>query len=197
MIGVKESMKKENERPYLVKDTFVLYRSYLAHLELLSNEDRGIWITAILHYVNDLPLPEMPPEVRMAFSFVKERLDEDYEKWQRKVASKRSAGAIGGIASGIARRSRAKAPASSASKTEANEHDNEYVYDNDNVYVNDHTSHVYDNRRKQTAKEARRGIERGTNYDAILLEQIRNRHAANASGSSDDVSSDPDIMKGR
>ena len=167
-------MTTEN-RPYPVKDTFVLYRSYLKHLDLLSNDDRGIWITAILHYVNGLPLPEMTPAVSMAFSFVKERLDEDYEKWQRTIDAKRAAGAIGGIASGISRRAKSEASASSASKNEANEHDNVYVneYDNDTVYVNDHNSYIHD--RKQTAKEARRGMERDTDYDAMLLEKIRNK----------------------
>ena len=167
-------MTTEN-RPYPVKDTFVLYRSYLKHLDLLSNDDRGIWITAILHYVNGLPLPEMTPAVSMAFSFVKERLDDDYEKWQRTIDAKRAAGAIGGIASGISRRAKSEASASSASKNEANEHDNVYVneYDNDTVYVNDHNSYIHD--RKQTAREARRGMERDVDLDAILLEKIRNR----------------------
>ena len=166
---------KGEERPYFVKDSFVLYRSYLEHIELLSNEDRGIWITAVLHYVSDLPLPEMKPEVRMAFSFVRARIDEDYLKYQETLEKKRKAGQKGGIASGISRRN--EASASSASKNEANEHDNEYVYDNDydndTVYDNDHTSYI--SGRKQTAKEARRGMERDVDYDAIFLEKIRNR----------------------
>ena len=166
---------KNEKRPGIVKDTFVMYRCYLKQLELLSLEDRGIWITAVLDYVNGLPLPEMPPAVAMAFSIAKERIDEDYEKWQRTVASKREAGYRGGVASGISRRSKSEASASSASKNEANEHDNVYVneYDNDTVYVNDHNSYKHDI--KQTAKEARRGIERDVDYDAIILENIRNR----------------------
>ncbi len=166
---------KNDKGPGIVKDTFVMYRSYLTQLELLSLEDRGIWITAILYYVNGLPLPEMPPAVAMAFSIAKERIDEDYVKWQRTVAAKREAGYRGGIASGISRRSKSEACASSASKNKANEHDNVYVneYDNDTVDVNDHNSYIHD--RKQTAKEARRGMERNVDYDAIILENIRNR----------------------
>ena len=166
---------KGEERPYFVKDSFVLYRSYLEHIELLSSEDRGTWITAVLHYVSDLPLPEMKPEVRMAFSFVRARIDEDYLKYQETLEKKRKAGQKGGIASGISRRN--EASDSSASKNEANEHDNEYVYDNDydndTVYDNDHTSYI--SGRKQTAKEARRGVERDVDLDAIILEQIINR----------------------
>ena len=156
---------KGEERPYFVKDSFVLYRSYLEHIRLLSNEDRGIWITAVFHYVNGLPLPEMPPEVRMAFSFVKARIDEDYKKYREAVEKKRRAGQKGGIASGISRRS--EASASSASKNEANEHDN------DTVYVNDHKS--YTSGRKQVAKKARKGMERDDDLDAVVLEQIINR----------------------
>ena len=167
-------MKTENG-PGIIKDTFVMYRSYLKQLELLSLEDRGIWITAVLDYVSGIPLPEMPQAVALAFSIAKERIDEDYEKWQRTVAAKKEAGYRGGIASGISRRAKSEASASSASKNEANEHDNVYVneYDNDTVYVNDHNSYIHD--RKQTVKEARRGMERDVDYDAILLEKIRNR----------------------
>ena len=167
-------MKNENG-PAIVKDTFVMYRSYLKQLELLSLEDRGIWITAVLDYVSGFPLPEMPQAVALAFSVAKERIDEDYEKWQRTVAAKREAGYRGGIASGISRRAKSEASASSALKNEANEHDNVYVneYDNDTVYVNDHNSYIHD--RKQTVKEARRGMERDVDYDGILLEKIRNR----------------------
>ncbi len=160
--------------PAIIKDTFVMYRSYLNQMDLLSIEDRGIWITAILNYVNGLPLPEMSQAVAMAFSIVKDKIDEDYAKWMRAVAAKKEAGHRGGIASGIARRSRSEAPASSASNNEANEHDSVYVneYDNDTVYVNDHSSYIHD--RKQAAREARRGMERGTDYDAIVREKIRN-----------------------
>ena len=166
---------KNDKGPGIVKDTFVMYRSYLKQLELLSLEDRGLWITAVLDYVNGLPLPELSPAVAMAFSIAKERIDEDYEKWQRTVAAKREAGYRGGIASGISRRSKSEASASSALKNEANEHDNVYVneYDNDTVYVNDHNSYIHD--RKQTAKKARRGMERDVDYDAIVIEKIRNR----------------------
>ena len=167
-------MKTENG-PGIIKDTFVMYRSYLKQLELLSLEDRGIWITAVLDYVSGIPLPEMPQAVALAFSIAKERIDEDYEKWQRTVAAKKEAGYRGGIASGISRRAKSEASASSASKNEANEHDNVYVneYDNDTVYVNDHNPYIHD--RKQSLKEARRGMERDIDYDAVLLEQIRNR----------------------
>jgi hypothetical protein len=187
-------MTTEN-RPYPVKDTFVLYRSYLAHIELLSYENRGIWITAVLHYVNALPLPEMPPEVRMAFSFVKDRIDEDHRKWLDTVDKKRKAGYRGGIASGISRRG--EAYASSASKSEANEHDNEYVYDNDyvndTVYVHDHGTHD----RYQTRTEAKKGIERDIDLDAIVLQKIRNKRMESDTESSDEVLDDLGITKGR
>ncbi len=203
---------KEETRPYFVKDSFVLYRSYLNHIELMSLENRGIWITAILCYVNDLPLPEMPPDVRMAFSFVKGRIDEDYRKYQETLEKKRKAGQKGGIASGISRRS--EASASSASENEANEDDNDYEYDNDD-YVND-TVNVSDNvsdpdpvpdpvpvpdpdpsvsvtvsdpvtgnpfrsrlyNIRQSYKEAKRGMERDIDLDALSIQEIIDRTPA-------------------
>ena len=51
-----------------VKTSFVLHSNYLNQLNSLSLEDRGIWITAIFHYVNDLPLPEMDMYAKLPLS---------------------------------------------------------------------------------------------------------------------------------
>ena len=166
---------KPEMRPDAVKTSFVLHSNYLNQLDSLNLEDRGIWITAIFHYVNDLPLPEMDGTVSMFFSIVQDQLDRDYAKWLHTREARKSAGQAGGIASGISRRS--KANASFGSKNEANEAVNVYVNENGNVnetvYVNDHHPYIHD--RKQFLKEARRGMERDIDYDAVLLDQIRNR----------------------
>ncbi len=205
-------MKKENERPYFVKDSFVLYRSYLDHIELMSLEDRGIWITAILCYVNDLPLPEMPPDVRMAFSFVRKRIDEDYLKYLDTVEKKRKAGQKGGIASGISRRN--EASASSASENEANEDDTEYYneYENDYDPVNEPVSDLdpvpkpvnddsfdssYSNYCNQSIKEAKRGIERDTDYDSTLRDRLIRIRQNTSSEDFDETLDDLGITKGR
>ena len=111
----------------------------------------------------------------MFFSIVKDQLDRDYAKWLHTREVRKAAGQAGGIASGISRRY--KANASFGSKNEANEAVNVYVNENgsvnDTVYVNDHLSYIHDG--KQFLKEARRGMERDIDYDAVLLEQIRNR----------------------
>ncbi len=174
---------KPEMNPDAVKTSFVLHSNYLNQLNSLSLEDRGIWITAIFHYVNDLPLPEMDGTISMFFSIVKDQLDRDYAKWLHTKEVRKTAGQAGGIASGISRRS--KANASFGSKNEANEANeavNVYVNENgnvnDTVYVNDHNSYIHD--RKQTVKEAKRGMERDIDYDAILLEKIRNRGSENA-----------------
>ena len=159
-----------------VKASFVLRSNYLKQLESLCLEDRGIWITAVFHYVNDLPLPEMNGSISMFFSMVQDQLDRDYEKWLHTKEARQAAGYAGGIASGISRRNKANASFGSKPEAkEANEAVNVYVneYDNDTVYVNDHDSYIHD--RKQNASEARRGMERDIDYDAILLEKIRNR----------------------
>ena len=168
----------------VTKPTFILLASYLTQLEKLSREQRGDWITAILRYVNGEPLPEMDAAVDMFFSVAKEQVDLYNERWNQTREARRMAGSLGGKATA---RNRQAANAAFAAANEANQADNEYVYDNDvdNVYVNE--GGAIPHSRKQTIKESRKGIERDTDYDQILLDQIRNRRSESGSGDSEDI----------
>lgn len=78
------------------KKSFVLYTDYLQHLELLSMEQRGVFITAVMFYVTGKELPEMDGMTKMAFSFAKAQIDRDSERYQKTVEARRAAGKMGG-----------------------------------------------------------------------------------------------------
>ena len=78
------------------KKSFVLYTDYLQHLELLSMEQRGVFITAVMFYATGRELPEMDGMTKMAFSFSKAQIDRDSERYQKTVEARRAAGKMGG-----------------------------------------------------------------------------------------------------
>lgn len=116
------------------KDSFVLYTEYIEQIELLSMEQRGILLTAIFAYVSDAELPDMDGITKMAFAFIKSRIDKDTEKYAKTIEKRKEAGKLGG---------RPKANGSSEKQEKAKkangfpEKQNNPVYDNDNVNVND------------------------------------------------------------
>lgn len=115
------------------KDSFVLYTEYIEQIELLSMEQRGILLTAIFAYVSDAELPDMDGITKMAFAFIKSRIDKDTEKYAKTIEKRKEAGKLGG---------RPKANGSSEKQEKAkkangfSEKQNNPVYDNDNVNVN-------------------------------------------------------------
>ena len=117
------------------KDSFVLYTEYMEQIELLSMEQRGTLLTAIFAYVSDTELPDMDGITKMAFAFIKSRIDKDTEKYAKTIEKRKEAGKLGG---------RPKANGSSEKQEKAkkangfSEKQNNPVYDNDNVNVNDH-----------------------------------------------------------
>lgn len=74
------------------KKSFVLYCDYREHLQLLNDSERGQLFTAILDYANDDEVGELPPMVKMAFSFIKSQMDKDAEKYARIVKARSEAG---------------------------------------------------------------------------------------------------------
>lgn len=78
-----------------VKETFVLYKSYLQKTERLSDEQLGVLFRAILRHESGLDLPEMDALTAMAFDFIRVDLDANAEKYDeecernRKNAQKR------------------------------------------------------------------------------------------------------------
>lgn len=75
---------------------FVLYTEYLEHIKLLTMEQRGALLTAVLCYASGDELPEMDGMTNMAFSFIKSRIDRDTAAYLEKIEKRREAGKLGG-----------------------------------------------------------------------------------------------------
>lgn len=75
---------------------FVLYYDYREHLALLSDEERGRLLMALLDYAENGKEQELDGAARMAFSFIRAQMDRDAAKYARTVESRRKAGKQGG-----------------------------------------------------------------------------------------------------
>ena len=113
------------------KSSFILYKDYWNHIKLLSIEQRGILLSAIMLYVVGEELPEMDGMTQMAFSFIKEQMDRDAEKFRSTVEKRREAGKLGGRpakANAIDEKTK-KANGFSEKQTKAKKPDNDTVTD--------------------------------------------------------------------
>jgi len=66
------------------KNSFLIYLDYQEQFDLLSDEEAGILIKAIIKYEKTQEVPRLNGMVKMAFSFIKTQLDRDREKYQEK-----------------------------------------------------------------------------------------------------------------
>ena len=94
------------------KKSFVLYHDIRAPLALLTDEQRGKLLTAILNYSEYGELPDFDGALLMAFAFIRTSLDRDAESWAEKRAKRAEAGRNGGLAKA--------ANASNAKQSQAN-----------------------------------------------------------------------------
>ena len=124
-----------------MKNSFVMYTDYMEQIKLLDMEQRGMLFTAIMQYASGDALPEMDGMTGMAFSFIKSKMDRDFEKYQQTVEKRKEAGKLGGRpkAKGFEEKQEKakKANGFSEKQTKAKKPDNDNVNDNDNDNVND------------------------------------------------------------
>ena len=79
------------------KNSFIMYNNYINYFTLLSYEDRGVLITAILEYANNRSVSiELEGAAAMAFAFIKDTLDRDSKKYEEKCEKNRENGKKGG-----------------------------------------------------------------------------------------------------
>ena len=64
-----------------MKNSFIVYYQYAEHFELLTDEELGRLIRAMLLYDKDGTLPQFEGVLKMAFSFIKTQLDIDKNKF--------------------------------------------------------------------------------------------------------------------
>lgn len=78
------------------KNAFLLYHDIRKPLELLTDEERGKLLFAILDYSEFGTMPNYEGALMMAFAFIRESLDRDAEAWECKRQKRVEAGSKGG-----------------------------------------------------------------------------------------------------
>ena len=78
------------------KKGFVLYYDYREHLKLLTDEERGKLLTALLDYGECGDKPELKGAALMAFSFIASQMDRDAERYAQTCRKRSESGKQGG-----------------------------------------------------------------------------------------------------
>ena len=84
----------------MAKNTVLIYTEWLETLNELSLEERGVILTAILHYQSGLELPEMDKVLRMVFIPIRQSIDRDNANYIIKCEKNRENGKLGGAPKG-------------------------------------------------------------------------------------------------
>lgn len=78
-----------------MKDSFVIYTKYEEQINMLSDEQAGILFRALIRYQNGAELPEMDGITALAFSFIKQQMDFDNQKYEDICKARSEAGKQG------------------------------------------------------------------------------------------------------
>lgn len=79
------------------KNSFLMYLDYEEQFNLLTDEQIGQLMRAIIKYEKTRQVPELVDGmVKMSFSFIKTQLDKDREKYNQKCEENRENGKKGG-----------------------------------------------------------------------------------------------------
>ena len=79
-----------------MKNSFVIYHSYLDSLEDLTDEQFGKLFRALFHYEIKREEPDFTGGLKIAFNFIKQDLDVNLEKYEKKCEKNRLNGLKGG-----------------------------------------------------------------------------------------------------
>ena len=78
------------------KNSFLIYLDYEEQFDLLTDEQIGQLMRAIMKYEKTKEIPQLDGMLKMAFSFIKTQLDRDREKYEKKCERNKENGAKGG-----------------------------------------------------------------------------------------------------
>lgn len=78
------------------KNSFLIYLDYEEQFNLLTDEQVGQLMRAIIKYEKTSKVPELDGVLKMAFSFIKTQLDRDREKYQARCEKNRENAKRGG-----------------------------------------------------------------------------------------------------
>lgn len=67
-----------------MRDSLVLHTDHFEQIEVLSMEQRGVLLTAIMQYQTGGEVPEMDAVTKMCFGFIRMQLDRDNAKFEAK-----------------------------------------------------------------------------------------------------------------
>lgn len=124
-----------------MNDSFILYTSYYALIEGLTDEQLGQLTRAIFLYARDGKTIKLEPVVRMAFAFIKDNIERNQDKYQAKCEKNRQIALERERKKREAREKAGNANVHERSRTcenNTNVHERSpYDNDNDNEYDND------------------------------------------------------------
>ena len=78
------------------KSSFLIYHEYREPLKLLTDEQRGQLLVALIDYSESGVVPELDGISMMAFSFIQSQMDRDSKKYENRCSSNRENGKKGG-----------------------------------------------------------------------------------------------------
>ena len=79
-----------------MKNGFILYTDYIEQIEMLEADQAKALFLAVLKYASGEELPEMDLPTRLVFSFIRNQIDRENEKYERTVEARKEAGRKGG-----------------------------------------------------------------------------------------------------
>ncbi len=170
------------------KEAFVIYTRYYDVLKDASIEEFGYIFKAILYYENFGTVIDMPNNLKIAFGFIKNQLDLDREKYEKKIASCKENGKKGGLAKNdnIKKQEKVLANLANAKFAKHNEKENENdkvnEKDNDKVNVNEKVLSLSKVEKEKVSREEREILENyviknklaSKNVDAYVSKIISN-----------------------
>lgn len=77
------------------KKSFLIYLEYEEQFNLLTDEEAGKLIKIIFKYERTGEIPKLDGAIKMAFSFIKQQLDRNTEKWEKERKKRSEAGKKG------------------------------------------------------------------------------------------------------
>ena len=116
------------------KPTFVLHTKYAEQVALLDDAQAGILFRAILKYANTGETVEIAdPAVYMLFSFIRQQIDSDYEKYEQACKKRSEAASRAGKISAEKRalKKLQKQNATNVNEVQQVQHDNDSEYDSE------------------------------------------------------------------
>ena len=79
-----------------MRDSFVIYTSYRDQISMLTKEQQGYLLDAMITYASTGEIIDLDTVTGMAFSFIKSQMDRDFQKYDQVVERRREAGLKGG-----------------------------------------------------------------------------------------------------